>query len=120
MFEIIFCLVVGFAAGVFGGLFGIGGGMVTIPILVYLGKMPQQVAQGTTLGMLLPPIGFLSTYVYWKHGCVNVKMAALLAIGAFFGGFFGAKLALYLPTLTLKRLFGFVLLFAALRMILGR
>jgi len=120
MYELIFCLLLGLGAGVLGGLIGIGGGVLTIPALVYLFKMPQHYAQGTTLAMLLPPIGILSTYVYWKHGYVNVKMASFLAIGAFLGGFLGAKFAVHLPTMTLKKVFGFVLLFIALRMILEK
>ena len=117
MLNLIICLAIGFGAGVFSGLIGIGGGVVVVPALVYILRMPQHYAQGTTLAMLVPPIGILAAWTYYRQGFVNLKFAFFLALGFFVGGLLGARLAVHLPNEILRKLFGFALLLIALKII---
>jgi uncharacterized membrane protein YfcA len=113
-------LAIGLVAGVFGGLFGIGGGTIMIPAFVYLWGFSQHMAQGTTLAVMVFPIGLLAAWRYWQAG--NVKMDAVLwvCLGFFIGGLLGAQFAHLVTDLNLKRLFGVYLLIIAVRMILGK
>lgn len=110
----------GLLAGILSGLFGIGGGIIIIPILVLLFGMSQHLAQGTTLALFVPPIGLLAAWTYYKEGLVDLKIAGLICIGFFIGGFFGAKLAAFFSDILLKRLFGCIMLLIALKMIFGK
>jgi uncharacterized membrane protein YfcA len=83
----------GLVAGVMSGLIGIGGGIVIVPVLVFLFGFSQHLAQGTTLAMMVPPIGILAAWMYFKEGYVDLSVAAVLCVGFFFGGWFGAKVA---------------------------
>ncbi len=113
-------IALGLFAGTLSGLIGIGGGLVIIPALIYFfGFTPHQ-AQGTTLTLLVPPIGILAAYVYWKAGYVNFPIVILVGIGFFVGAFFGAKFAVHLPADTLKRLFGVIMLAVSMQMIFGK
>ena len=98
-------LVLGLAAGALSGLMGIGGGLLLIPALIYLFKFSQLQAQGTTMALLLPPIGLLAAMVYYKNGYVDMKAALFICLGFFIGGFFGAKAAVGLSNMFLQRLF---------------
>jgi len=113
-------LVLGLVAGIMGGIFGIGGGIILIPALVYLFGLTQHQAQGTTLAILLPPIGLLAALKYYYAGNVKVSMAAFICIGFFIGGYIGASVIQNLPDLLLKRLFGVFLLVVAGYMIWGK
>lgn len=115
--ETLLYLLLGLAAGGISGLIGIGGGVIIVPALVFIFKMSQHQAQGTTLALMVPPIGLLAAWMYYKHGYVNLKAAAFVALGFFIGGFFGARIATFLPNLILRRIFGIALLLIALRMI---
>ncbi|PJF24038.1 MAG: permease [Phototrophicales bacterium] len=108
---------VGLGAGVLSGMFGIGGGIVIVPILVGLLKFDQKVAVGTSLGALLLPVGFGGVSRYYAEGLLDVGAAAAVALGLVIGSFGGAKLALGLPSTTVKRLYGIFLLFVAARFI---
>ena len=112
-------LLVGIAAGVVGGLFGVGGGAILVPILIYLFGFSQYRAQGTSLLVLLLPAGLLAVLHYYKAGYVDVKAAALLALGFFGGGYFGSVAATGIQSVLLQRLFGGFLLMIALQMIFG-
>jgi uncharacterized membrane protein YfcA len=116
MDNILLYMLIGLAAGTVSGLIGIGGGVVVVPALCLLG-MSQHRAQGTTLAMLIPPIGLLAVYTYYKQGYVDLKVAALLCLGFFFGGLLGARVATVLPDLMLRKVFGVAMLLVALRMI---
>jgi hypothetical protein len=109
---------VGMVAGVFAGLLGIGGAIIVVPILVYAFGMTQQQAQGTSSAFLILPIGLLGTLVYYQRGLVNIRWALLLALGFFFGSFFGARLATSLSNDTLQRIFGMLLIAVGIRMTL--
>lgn len=113
-------VILGLVAGVFGGIFGLGGGIILIPALVFFFGLTQHQAQGTTLAIMIPPIGLLAALRYYYSGNVKLGMAAFICLGFFIGGFFGASLIQNLPDLLLKRLFGVFLLFVSLKMIIAR
>lgn len=117
MANIIFYLLLGLVAGSLSGLIGIGGATVIIPALVLLFGLTQHMAQGTTLALMVPPIGLLAAWVYYKNGNVNLKIAAFVCIGFFIGGLVGAKLAAGIPENILRKMFGVFLLIVSLRMI---
>jgi len=113
-------LLIGVLAGVFAGMFGIGGGLIIVPALALLYGMKQHAAVGTSLGALLLPVGALSAWVYWRNGNVNVKYSVLLAAGLLVGAFVGAKLVEPVSDLTLRRMFGAFLLIISVRMLWGK
>jgi len=110
-------LLLGLLAGVISGLIGIGGGSFIIPALIVFFGMSQHQAQGTTLALMVPPIGLLAAWEYYKGGYVDLKVAALICIGFFIGGYFGAKIAIAVPERLLRRIFGIALLLISLDMI---
>jgi len=118
LLDALLYLLLGLAAGVISGLIGIGGGVIIVPALIYLFGMTQHQAQGTTLALLVPPIGLLAAWTYYKQGYVNLKIAAFVCLGFFIGGLFGARIATSLSAEALRRVFGVALLVLALRMIL--
>jgi uncharacterized membrane protein YfcA len=109
-------VVIGLVAGVLSGLFGIGGGLLIVPALVLLGRMPIQAATGTSLGALLLPAGLLGALVYYRAGNLNVKAALLITLGLFLGAWVGAQIAQEIKTPTLTRMFAVFLLVVAVRM----
>jgi uncharacterized protein len=113
-------IVVGIITGVMAGMLGIGGAIIMIPALVFLLGISQQTAQGTSLAVMLPPVGIIATYNYYKAGHVNIKFAIILAICFLLGSYFGSKLALNLPQAALKKIFGILLLLVAARMLLSK
>jgi uncharacterized protein len=115
--TVLIILVIGTITGVMAGMLGIGGGLVVIPALVMIMGMSQQSAQGTSLAMMLPPIGIIAAYNYYKAGHVDIKIALILAIAFIAGSFFGSKLAIKLPTDVLKKIFGIFLLLVAIKML---
>ena len=113
-------IILGLIAGVFSGMFGIGGGTILIPALVFLFGLTQHQAQGTTLAIMVPPIGILAAWSYWRVGNVKISMAGFICLGFVIGGLLGAGLINNVPDPALKRLFGFFMLFIALRMIFSK
>ena len=107
----------GLLAGIFSGIFGIGGGTVLIPALVFLCGLTQHQAQGTTLAIMVPPIGLLAALRYWQAGNVKISIAAFICLGFFIGGLLGANLIHNVSDPLLEKLFGFYLLFIAAQMI---
>lgn len=120
MTNIILYLLLGLFAGTFSGLIGIGGGTIIVPALVFLFGLSQHQAQGTTLALLVPPIGFLAAWTYYKQGYVDLKIASFICIGFFLGGLIGAKFATKLSSVTLERVFGVALLLISLKMIFAK
>jgi uncharacterized membrane protein YfcA len=108
-------LLIGLGAGVLSGLFGIGGGVVIVPALILIARMPVLTATGTSLGALLLPVGALGALTYYRAGNLNIRAAVLIAIGLFLGAWFGAKLAQTLTPVQLKRLFALFLVAVAAR-----
>lgn len=111
---------IGIVTGALSGMLGIGGAIIMIPALVYFMGFGQQMAQGTSLAVMLPPIGILAAYNYYKVGQVNIKYALILATFFLVGSYFGSKLALNLPQATLKKAFGILLLLVAAKMLIGK
>jgi hypothetical protein len=110
-------ILLGLTAGVFGGMFGIGGGVILIPAMVYFFGLTQHQAQGTTLAIMVPPIGLLAAWRYYQSGNVKLGMAVLICAGFFIGGYLGASLVQKVPDLLMKRMFGGFLMLVALKMI---
>ncbi len=115
--NLFFYLLLGLVAGTFSGLIGIGGAIIIIPSLVLLFGLSQHTAQGTTLALMVPPIGLLAAWTYYKQGFVDFKVAGLICLGFFFGGLAGAKYATDIPDDILRKIFGVILLIASLKMI---
>jgi uncharacterized membrane protein YfcA len=115
--NIFLYLLLGLVAGTFSGLIGIGGAIIIIPALVFLFDMSQHTAQGTTLALMVPPIGLLAAWIYYKQGYVDLKIAGLICLGFFIGGLAGAQLATKIPDEILRKIFGVVLMAASLKMI---
>lgn len=113
-------IVIGIITGVMAGMLGIGGAIIMIPALVFLLGISQQTAQGTSLAVMLPPIGIIAAYNYYKAGHVDVKFAIVLAVCFLVGSYFGSKLALNMPQVILKKIFGILLLLVAARMLLSK
>jgi uncharacterized membrane protein YfcA len=113
-------LLLGLLAGILSGLLGIGGGILIVPALIFVFGLTQHQAQGTTLALMVPPIGLLAAWTYYKQGNVNLGIAALICMGFFFGGLLGARLAGVISGVLLKRLFGVALLITAIKMILAK
>ncbi|MGB7548363.1 MAG: sulfite exporter TauE/SafE family protein [Terracidiphilus sp.] len=113
-------LLVGLAVGVFSGIVGLGGGILFVPALVWLLGMDQHRAQGTSLGALLAPVGLLAFMEYYRKGNADIRVAALLAVGFFVGGYFGAAGAQYVSDFWLRRIFAVTLIVVGGRMLIHR
>jgi len=117
MNEILVFLIIGILAGVFSGLFGIGGGVIIVIGLTLMG-FSQQKAQGTSLGALIIPVGILPGFLeYLRNGNLDLRVSLIMIIGLAIGSFFGAYMANKLSSIWLSRLFGAFLIFLAIRMI---
>ena len=116
---IFYALLLGLMAGTLSGLVGIGGGIVIVPVLVYVFGFTQKTAQGTTLALMVLPIGVLGAWEYYRHGHADLRVGLLIALGFVFGSLLGARFALMLPVALLKRIFGGILMLLGLKMLLG-
>jgi uncharacterized protein len=120
MADILAYLALGLVAGFLSGIVGIGGGVIIVPALVFIFGLTQHQAQGTTLALLVPPIGLLAAWTYYTNGYVNLKIAGFVCLGFFLGGLFGGKIAVGLSNAVLEKVFGVVILLIGIKMILGR
>ena len=118
MYAIMIAL--GLFAGFVSGLVGIGGGVIIAPALVLLLGFSQHQAQGTTLALLVPPVGILAAYSYYKAGLVDVRAAALIAAGFFIGSLLGAKISIGLPESLLRKVFAIFMGVISVKMFLTR
>jgi uncharacterized membrane protein YfcA len=103
-FALLFAI--GIFAGILSGLFGIGGGVVIVPALIYVAGFRQHVATGTSLAVLLPPIGLAATFEYYRHGNVNLRAALIIACAVLLGGWLGAVIANRMAGPQLRLAFG--------------
>jgi len=117
---ILILIVIGLITGALSGMLGIGGAIIMIPALIMLTGLSQQAAQGTSLAVMLPPIGILAAYNYYKAGHVNITFALILAAAFIAGSYFGSKIALSLPQALLKKFFAVLLLIVAARMLFSK
>ena len=113
-------IVIGLITGAMSGLLGIGGAIIMIPALVYLLGFNQQLAQGTSLAVMLPPIGIIAAYNYYKAGEMNLKYALIVAGFFIIGSYFGSKLAIQIPQQVLRKIFAILLLVVAAKMLLSK
>src|SRR6185503_8443654 len=109
--------VIGLAAGFLGGMIGLGGAIILVPALVMFLALDQRMAQGTTIAIMLPPIGIFAAFNYYKSGFVNIKYALVIAIVFMIGGYLGSKVALNIPASALKKIFAVVLVLIAAKMV---
>lgn len=115
--TVIILLAVGFIAGMLSGMVGIGGGIVIVPALVYFLAFPQKTAQGTTLALLMFPIGILGVYNYYKQGHIDFKVVILIALGFIAGSFFGSKISLAMSDEKVKKVFAIIIMLVAIKML---
>ncbi|WP_378188353.1 sulfite exporter TauE/SafE family protein [Aquimarina sp. W85] len=117
---IIYLVAIGLLAGFLSGTLGIGGSVVMIPLLILFVGFSQHEAQGTSLAVLSIPVTVLAAFTYYKEGFVNWKYALVIALTFIIGGFLGSKLAISINQTLLKKIFGGILLFVALKMIVNK
>ncbi len=120
MTDIILFLVLGITAGILSGLIGIGGGVIIVPALIFLFGFSQHQAQGTTLALMVPPIGILAAWTYYRQGQVDFHAALLICVGFVAGSFLGAKVATFVSNAVLEKIFGIALLLISLKMIFAK
>ncbi len=120
MTAVLILLFIGLMAGILSGMVGIGGGIIIVPALVYFASMSQHQAQGTSLAVLLLPVGILAVYNYYTAGYVDIKSALIISITFVAGGFIGSKIAINIDQSTLKKVFGIFMLLLSLKMVFGK
>jgi uncharacterized protein len=108
---------IGLLAGILSGLIGVGGGIIIVPALVFFLGFTQKEAQGTSLGLLLLPIGILAVMNYYNKGLIDVRVVGIMAFAFLIGGFFGSKIALVISEAALKRIFAIVLFYTGFKML---
>lgn len=114
---IIILVLIGLAAGMLSGLVGVGGGIIVVPALVFFVGFSQIQAQGTSLGLLLLPVGIFAVMNYYQKGHIDVKVVGIMALAFVVGGWLGSRLALSIPEITVKRIFAVILFYTAFKML---
>lgn len=115
--TILIVILIGIAAGMLSGLVGVGGGLIIVPALVYFLGMSQHSAQGTSLGLILLPVGIFAVLNYYKQGHIDIKIVWLLAIGFVAGSFWGSRISLSLSQETVKKFFAILMILVAVKML---
>ena len=100
-----------------GRVVGVGGGIIIVPALVYFIGFNQHTAQGTSLGLIMLPVGILGVLQYHKQGNVDFKVVGILAVGFLLGSYFGSKIALSIPQQTVKKIFAILMIIMAIKML---
>ncbi|HCC29209.1 MAG TPA: permease [Marinilabiliales bacterium] len=118
--TLLLLIAIGLVAGTLGGLLGIGGGIIMIPAMVYVMGMGQHEAIGTSLAVMLPPIGLFAAYNYYKEGYINLKFALIMAAAFMVGSFFSSKLAVSIPASTIRKAFSIFLVIVAIKMFFSK
>lgn len=118
--QVIMLAVIGLAAGIFSGTFGVGGAIIVIPALIFFLGLSQHQAQGTSLAFMVPPVTLMAVINYWKQGYVNWRFALVLAVMFFVGTYFGSMISTYLPDRILRKMFGGLMLIVALKIIFSK
>lgn len=114
---ILIVILIGIASGMLSGLVGVGGGIIIVPALVYFLGFSQHAAQGTSLGLILLPVGILGVLQYYNHGDIDIKVVCILAVGFLLGSYFGSKISLSLPQETVKKIFAVLMIVMAIKML---
>ena len=115
--TILIVILIGVIAGILSGLVGIGGGLILVPALVYFLGMTQHSAQGTSLALILLPVGILAVFTYYKQGYVDMKIVWLLAIGFVAGSYWGSKISISISDEAIKKFFAILMILVAVKMI---
>jgi uncharacterized membrane protein YfcA len=115
--TVLLLILVGLAAGALSGMVGIGGGIIIVPALVFILGFSQLQAQGTSLGLLLLPVGILAVLNYYKQGYIDVKVVGIMCVSFVLGGWLGSKFSLSIPQEMVKKIFAIVLLLVAGKML---
>ena len=115
--TIIMLIIIGFFTGVLGGMVGVGGGIILVPALVFIMGFSQMDAQGTSLALIMFPVGILAVIQYYKQGHVDFNIVFLLAAGFILGSLLGSKISLSIPQQTVKKLFAVLMLIIACKML---
>jgi len=115
--TILLLTIIGLAAGILSGMVGVGGGIIVVPALVFFLGFSQHAAQGTSLGLLLLPVGILAVINYYNKGYIDVKVVAIMSIAFILGGWLGSKLSLALPQDIVKKIFAIILFYTAFKML---
>ncbi len=116
--TVIILLLIGLMAGMLSGIVGIGGGIIIVPALIFFVGFSQKMAQGTSLAILLLPIGLLGVMQFYKAGYVDIKVTLVIAFAFFIGSYFGSRIALTVSQDVLKKIFAILLLAVAVKMLL--
>ncbi|HWC52618.1 MAG TPA: sulfite exporter TauE/SafE family protein [Chitinophagaceae bacterium] len=115
--TIVLLLLIGLFAGILSGLVGLGGGIIIVPALIYFMSYNQHQAQGTSLGVLLLPVGILAVINYYNKGFIDVRVVAFISIAFVIGGWLGSKIALSLSQVTVRKIFAIILFYTAFKML---
>ena len=115
--TLIILILIGLASGILGGMVGIGGGIIIVPALVYFLGFSQKMAQGTSLAILLLPIGLLGVIQFYKEGFIDIRFSIIIALAFFFGSYFGSRIALSFSQESVKKIFAILMLLIALKML---
>lgn len=112
---ILVLVIIGLVSGALSGLIGVGGGIIIVPALVFFLSFTQKEAQGTSLGILLLPVGILGAFQYYKEGQMDLRVVLIVSLGFLVGNYFGSKLSLSLPDAILKKIFAAILVLIAIK-----
>jgi hypothetical protein len=118
--EIIILIVIGLSAGIVSGMMGVGGAIIMVPALVFFLGLTQHQAQGTSLSVLIFPVGILAFWNYYKQGYVNFKITVIIILAFVIGGYLGSLVAVRIPERPLKIIFGMLIIVLGLRMIIKK
>jgi len=118
--HLIILIIVGILSGMLAGVFGVGGAIIVIPALVFILGFSQHDAQGTSLAFMLPPVGILATWNYWKEGHVNWKISLILSLTFVVGSYLGSLFSINMSDKLLRRLFGILMILVAIKMIFSK
>jgi uncharacterized membrane protein YfcA len=117
LYVILLLVVIGLCSGILSGLVGVGGGIIIVPALVFFLGFTQHQAQGTSLGLLLLPVGILAVINYYKQGHIDIKVVLIMSVAFVLGGWLGSRLAIVLSEQVIKRIFAVILFYAAFKML---
>lgn len=117
MQTIMILVAIGICAGLLSGLVGVGGGIIIVPALVFFLGFSQKMAQGTSLGILLLPVGILGVMQFYKQGYIDFKVVGIISLAFLFGSYFGSRIALSLPQEIVKKIFACLMILIAVKLL---
>lgn len=120
IYTLVILVIIGIVSGVLAGMFGIGGGLVIVPALILFADFSEHEAIGTSLAVLLPPIGLFAAYNYYINGYVNIKYALIIAVVFMTASYFSSKLTIHIPADIVRKLFSIFLVIVAIKMFFSK